>query len=83
MRLACCCTLTGSSKQALKPSLERVEKRQRGFKTAKRRLLDAFRAAQTQRIACRAVQHAVAMAFLVFYSKNVVSAAIRTVIGAS
>jgi hypothetical protein len=79
----CCSPVTGGSKQTLKPSVKRAEKRQRGFKSAKRRLEDAFRVAQTRRIAGRALQHAVAMAILVFYSKNIVSAAIRTVIGAS
>jgi|SRR5271155_2066710 len=79
----CCSPVTGGSKQTLKASVERAVKRRRGFKSAKRRLVDAFRVAETRRITCRALQHAVAMAILVFYSKNIVSAAIRTVIGAS
>lgn len=56
---------------------------QRGFSSAKRRLVDVLSVTGAGRIACQALRHAVAVAFVVFYSRNIVSAAIRSLIGAS
>ena len=72
------------STQILMPSIDIAEKHhQRGFSSAKRRLVDALCVAGTRRIACQALRHAVAVAIVVFYSRNIVSAAIRSLIGAS
>lgn len=72
------------STQTLMPSIDIAEKhQQRGFSSAKRRLVDALSVADTRRIACQALRHAVAVAIVVFYSKNIVSATIRSLIGAS
>jgi len=71
------------SRQGLRAPVDRAERHRRWFPSAKRRLVDWLRVPDIRRIACRALQHGGAMAILVFYSKNIVSAAIRTVIGAS
>jgi hypothetical protein len=79
----CWLPVARGSKQSLRASADKAEKHQCGLRSAKRRLGDGFRVAETRRIVCRALQHAAAMAIMVFYSRNIASAAIRTVIGAS
>lgn len=72
------------STQTLMPSIDIAEKHhQRGFSSAKRRLVDVLCVAGAGRIACQALRHAAAVAIVVFYSRNIVSAAIRSLIGAS
>lgn len=56
---------------------------QRDVRAAKRRIGDWFSVPESRRIACRVMQQALATAILAFYSRNALSAAIRTFFGGS
>ena len=71
------------SKHGLGASVDKAEKYQRGSRSAKRRPWDGLCVAETRTIAYRVLQHGVAMAIMVFYSRNIVSATIRSFIGVS
>ena len=58
----------------------RAEKYQRGVLSAKRRLA-RFNVTQTGRMVCSLLQAAVAWAILILYSRNAVSAVIRSLVG--
>jgi hypothetical protein len=59
----------------------RAEKYQRGVLSAKRRLAAGFNVTQTGRMVCSLLQAAVAGAILILYSRNAVSAVIRSLVG--
>jgi hypothetical protein len=60
---------------------DRAEKYQRGVLSAKRRLGAGFNLTQTGRIVRGFLQAAVAGVILIFYSRNAVSAVIRSFVG--
>jgi hypothetical protein len=69
-------------KQTSGPTVDGAEKYQRGPLSAKRRPGTAFNLAQTGRVIRGFLQAAVAGAILILYSRNAVSAVIRSLVGA-
>jgi hypothetical protein len=63
--------------------IDETDKCQNRFHSVKRQLRDRFRLALTWNAAERSLQRAFADAILIFYSRNAVSAGIRTLLGAS
>ena len=68
-------------KQTSGPTVDGAEKYQGGTLSAKRRLGTAFNLAQTGRVIRGFLQAAVAGAILILYSRNAVSAVIRSLVG--
>ena len=64
------------------PTVDGAEKYQRGVVSAKRHLGTAFNLAQAGRVIRGFLQAAVAGAILILYSRNAVSAVIRSLVGA-
>lgn len=62
---------------------DETDKCQNSCDSVKRQLKDWFRFADTRKVAGRFLQRAVADAIRIFYSRNAVSAGIRTLLGAS
>lgn len=54
----------------------------RGPQSPRQQLPHAVRLTETRRIACAALQHAIAAGVLMFYSKSVLGAALRAFVGA-
>jgi hypothetical protein len=65
------------------PSVHGYQKYLLTFRSVRRGLADAFSISTSRRIARSILQFAVATAILTFYSKNIVSATIRAMLGGS
>ena len=76
-----CLPLSAGSKQTA--VVDEIGKWQREFHSAMRQFANWVSLAGSRRIVHRAMQHALAAAILAFYSRNVVSATIRTIFGSS
>jgi hypothetical protein len=62
---------------------DKTDKCQNRYDSVKRQLKDWLRFADTRKVAERFLQRAIADAIRIFYSRNAVSAGIRTLLGAS
>jgi hypothetical protein len=79
-----CSPLSPASKQMARTVMVKgIRKYQQVVYSAKRRLADGFILSKSRRIAFRAMQQILAAAILGFYSRNAVSATIRTCLGPS
>jgi hypothetical protein len=82
--IAACLSARAVSKKTQKAlAVDGSETDQRGTQSPTQRWRDGFGLAETRRIARGALQHAVAATMLMFYSRSVLSAAIRSFVGAS
>ena len=75
------CTAAAWKQTLSGPTVDGIEKYQRGVLSAKRRPGSSFNLAQTGRIVRGFLQAAVAGAILIFYSRNAVSTVIRSFVG--